>query len=159
MANEYTTAEIVKSRVGGSNIPSDISDSDILQWVREASNFIDLSARRIGQGFQETEYIYPTVQQIATDLSAIKLLLRMSGPGKATTAGISYRIGEFSVDKKNIDSSAIDEIEIYENHAKESLTALKNYLGIDANGFVGASVVKGHPAPSTNYGGNSPQQN
>lgn len=158
MANEYTTAELVKSRVGSVNLPSDILDSDIQQWIREASNFIDLSARRIGQGFQTTEYIYPTVQQIATDLSAIKLLLRMSGPGKATTAGISYRIGEFSVDKKNIDSSAIDEIEIFENHAKESLAALKNYLGVDAGGFVGGSVVKGYPAPTTNYGGNSPQQ-
>ncbi|RJQ15748.1 hypothetical protein C4573_06370 [Candidatus Woesearchaeota archaeon] len=158
MTNEYTTSELVKSRVGSVNLPSDILDSDIQQWIRESSNFIDLSARRIGQGFQATEYIYPTVQQIATDLSAIKLLLRMSGPGKATTAGISYRIGEFSVDKKNIDSSAIDEIEIFENHAKESLAALKNYLGVDAGGFVGGSVVKGCPAPTTNYGGNSPQQ-
>src|SRR3989338_8480354 len=113
--NEYTTIEIVKSRIGSANIPSDLQDAEITQWIKEASNFIELSTKRIGQGFQETDYIYPTVQQITTDLAVIKLLLRMSGPGKATTAGISYRIVEFSVDKKNIDSSAIDEIEIYEN--------------------------------------------
>lgn len=158
MANEYSTPELVKSRVGSINLPSDILDNDIQQWIKEASNFIELSTKRIGQGFQEADYIYPTVQQIATDLTAIKLLLRMSGPGKATTAGISYRIGEFSVDKKNIDSSAIDEIEIYENNAKESIRILKEYLGLDSNGFVGGSVVKGTPAPATNYGGNSPQQ-
>lgn len=156
--NEYTTIEIVKSRIGSANIPADLQDAEITQWIKETSNFIELSTKRIGQGFQATDYIYPTVQQIATDLTTIKLLLRMSGPGKATTAGISYRIGEFSVDKKNIDSSAIDEIEIYENNAKESIRILKEYLGLDSNGFVGGSVVRGTPSPATNYGGNSPQQ-
>ncbi|GEM_PF-3909564 len=158
MANEYTTVDIVKSRIGNNNIPQDIQDSEIVQWIREASNFIDLSARRTSQGFADTDYIYPTVQQIATDLAIIKLLLRMSGPGKATTAGISYRIGEFSVDKKNVDSTAKDEIDIYETHAKESIKILKEYLYVDSPGFIGASVVKGHPAPTTNFGGNSPQQ-
>jgi hypothetical protein len=153
---EYTTVAIVKARIGDANIGSDVLDSEITQWIQEASNFIDLSTKRVGTGFEQT--LYPTVQQIVTDLTVIKLLLRISGAGKATTAGLSYKVGEFSVDKKNIDSSSVKEILIYEKSAKDSLKQLKDYLNIDNGGFTGASVVSGEPAPTTNFGENMPQQ-
>ncbi|RLE39471.1 hypothetical protein DRJ17_00795 [Candidatus Woesearchaeota archaeon] len=155
---EYTTVAIVKARVGENNIGSDVQDSEISQWIQEASNFIDLSTKKVGVGFEQTDPLYPTVQQIVTDLAVIKLILRMSGAGKATTAGLSYRIGEFSVDKKNIDSSSAKEIQVYEKSAKDSLKALKEYLGIDNGGFTGAAVIEGEPAPTTNFGENTPQQ-
>ena len=156
--SEYSTVDLVKSRVGESNVPEDVQDSEITQWIKEASNFIDLSTKRVGVGFQNTDALYDTIQQIVTDLATIKLLLRMSGAGKSTTAGISYKIGEFSVDKKNIESSYIKEVQLYEQSANNSLETLKKYLNIDSGGFVGGSVVEGTPAPSTNYGDNSPQQ-
>jgi len=156
--SEYSTVDLVKSRVGVTNIPDDVHDNEILQWIKEASNFIDLSTKKLGVGFQNTDALYDTVQQIVTDLSVIKLLLRMSGSGKSTTAGISYKIGEFSVDKKNIESSYIKEVQLYEQSAINSLETLNKYLNIDNKGFVGGSVIEGAPAPSTNYGDNSPQQ-
>jgi hypothetical protein len=155
---EYSTVTIVKARVGENNVGSDVLDSEITQWIQEASNFIDISTKRVGVGFESTDSVYPLVQQIVTDLSVIKLLLRMNGAGKATTAGLSYKIGEFSVDKKNIDSSSVKEIQVYEKSAKDSLTTLKEYLGIDKGGFVGGSIIEGDPSPNTNYGDNSPQQ-
>ena len=155
---EYTTVAIVKARIGENNVGSDIQDSEITQWIQEASNFIDLSTKRIGTGFEQTDALYPTVQQIVTDLAVIKLILRMSGAGQASTTGLSYRVGEFSVDKKDMDSSSIKEINVYEKSAKSSLQSLKEYLGLDKSGFIGGSVVKGDPAPETNYGANTPQQ-
>ncbi len=155
---EYSTVAIVKARVGETHIDSDIQDSEITQWIREASNFIDVSTKKVGTGFEETDALYPLIQQIVTDLAVIKLLLRMNTTGKETTAGLSYRIGDFSVDKKNIESSSVKEIVIYEKSAKDSLETLKEYLGINSGGFVGGSVVRGVPAPSTNYGSNDPQQ-
>ena len=155
---EYTTVAIVKARIGENNVGSDVLDSEITQWIQEASNFIDLSTKRVGTGFEQTDPLYPTVQQIVTDLSVIKLILRMSGAGQTSTSGLSYKVGEFSVDKKNIDSSSIKEINVYEKSAKSSLQTVKEYLGLDNTGFVGGSVVKGDPAPETNYGSNTPQQ-
>jgi len=155
---EYTTIDIVKSRIGNKHIDADVTDDEITQWIQEASNFIDLSTKKIGIGFEETDLLHPTVQQIVTDLAVIKLLLRMSGAGLATTSGLSYKVGEFSVDKKNLDASSIKEIKVYEASAKESLVTLKDYLKVDdKKSFIGASVTQGDPSPNTNYGDNSPQ--
>ena len=155
---EYTTVAIVKARVGESHVSSDIQDSEITQWIKEASTFIDVSTKKAGIGFEETDAVYPLIQQIVTDLSVIKLLLRMNATGKETTAGLSYRIGDFSVDKKNIESSSVKEIIIYEKSAKDGLETLKEYIGINNGGFVGGSIIQGAPAPNTNYGNNEPQQ-
>lgn len=156
---EYTTIDIVKSRIGNKHIDTDVTDEEITQWIQEASNFIVLSTKKIGIGFQETDPLYPTVQQIVTDLSVIKLLLRISGAGLATTSGLSYKVGEFSVDKKNLDASSIKEIKVYEASAKDSLSILKDYLKVDdKKSFIGASVTEGDSAPNTNYGDNSPQE-
>lgn len=158
--NEYTTIDIVKSRIGNKHIDSDVTDAEITQWIKEASNFIDLSTKRISVGFETTDPLYPTIQQIVTDLTVIKLLLRISGAGLATTSGLSYRVGEFSVDKKDLDASSIKEIKVYETSAKESLLTLKEYLQVEPkkNAFIGASVTQGDTAPTTNYGDNSPQE-
>jgi hypothetical protein len=157
---EYTTIAIVKSRIGNKHVDADVTDSEVTQWIQEGSNFIDLSTKRIGVGFETTDPLFPTVQQIVTDLAVIKLLLRISGAGLATTSGLSYKVGEFSVDKKNLDASSIKEIKVYEASAKESLATLKEYLQVEPNknAFVGASVTKGETAPTTNYGDNSPQE-
>ena len=156
---EYTTIDIVKSRIGNKHIDTDVTDNEITQWIQEGSNFIDLSTKKIGIGYESTDPLYPTVQQIVTDLAVIKLLLRISGAGLATTSGLSYKVGEFSVDKKNLDASSIKEIKVYETSAKESLATLKDYLKVDdKKSFIGASVTQGDSAPSTNYGDNSPQE-
>lgn len=156
---EYTTVAIVKARIGETNISSDVQDSEITQWIQEASNFIELCTKKIGNSWQPTDALYPTVQQIVTDLVVIKLLLRMSGAGSGTTSGLSYRVGDFSVDKKNVDSSSVKEIAIYEKSAKNSLAELKDHLSVDkTTNFIGASVIEGDPSPKTNFGSNAPQR-
>jgi hypothetical protein len=102
--------------------------NSIYDYIEDASAFIEeVVGKTWGGGGATPEEVPALVQAVATDLACVYLLLRQSGGGTTSTAGLSYTIGKLSVDNKS-SSSEMDsdkEVGIYLKRAEKGLELLK----------------------------------
>lgn len=100
--------------------------NSVLDYIEDASAYIEECVGKV--------YTLPYPQlviSVTTDLSCAYLLLRQSGGGSTTTAGMAYSIGKLQVDNKSgsVSTSAQSEINLYFKRAEKGIELLKNPPG------------------------------
>ena len=131
-----------------------IDDNMITEWIREASDNIDLWTLASAE-YDQTFRYWKTVQEIATLLTCWLMTLRMYEAGSnaaasTTTSNFKFTLGKLSVDpSKSISLSlkASEEITYYMTHAEKKLNLIIKYLRGDQIAPLYSRKVDGDAMP------------